>query len=532
MSRRSAAVLLAVIVLLRFVSMGAPPLFDKTEGRYGEIGREMAVSGDWITPTLHGGEPFWGKPPLHFWATALSFRLFGVNETAARLPGFLAGIGILIITYRLALMLFRDPPAARTAVVLLASSMLHFLLGGQVLLDGTFTLTLTGALASFGRIVAGDRRRSVGLLFFAFLGLALLAKGPIGPVLVFLAVAIHAAWSRSTAAFRGLPLLAGPIVTLLIAAPWYVLAERRTPGFLRYFFVNEHLLRYTKSDYGDLYGHGHVAPYGMIWLLAAAAFLPWTPLLAVRAWGALRTPRRATDRTIDDTECFLWAWALAPLLFFTLSRSLSFPYIFPALPPFALLVVRRFRAPSRAVTLGAGITVALLLAGAVYGAIDFAPPAHDTVLLVAPLLLIALALVVAGRLRNRSTALITAAMVIPAAVTQLSLFWSDEIGAQKSTRILADTVARDWEEGDVLFFDGLPLSAEFYFRGAARDLHGDAAALEEEAAAGWEEKILFVRKGRVEYLSSAGSSFLEREGEVGRYVRYRFRAPVGGAQEE
>ena len=56
---------LLALLLLRLATLGVAPLFDKTEGRYGEIGRAMAASGDWITPTLHGGEPFWGKPPLH-----------------------------------------------------------------------------------------------------------------------------------------------------------------------------------------------------------------------------------------------------------------------------------------------------------------------------------------------------------------------------------------------------------------------------------------------------------------------------------
>ncbi|HEU6454869.1 MAG TPA: glycosyltransferase family 39 protein, partial [Roseateles sp.] len=78
--------LLVLLVLARLSAMAWLPLMDTTEARYGDIGRRMAALGDWVTPWFDEGVPFWGKPPLSFWLTAASMRLFGLSEFAARLP--------------------------------------------------------------------------------------------------------------------------------------------------------------------------------------------------------------------------------------------------------------------------------------------------------------------------------------------------------------------------------------------------------------------------------------------------------------
>ena len=81
---RAVPILLGLLLLARLVGMAAAPLMDTTEARYGEIGRKMAELNDWVTPWFDYGVPYWGKPPLAFWVTAISFKLFGVNEFAAR----------------------------------------------------------------------------------------------------------------------------------------------------------------------------------------------------------------------------------------------------------------------------------------------------------------------------------------------------------------------------------------------------------------------------------------------------------------
>jgi 4-amino-4-deoxy-L-arabinose transferase-like glycosyltransferase len=93
--------LLASVLLARLALSALIPFMDTTEPRYAEIARIMAQSNDWITPWFNNGVPFWGKPPLSFWAQALSFKLFGVNEFAGRLPSWLANLGIVGLIYAL-----------------------------------------------------------------------------------------------------------------------------------------------------------------------------------------------------------------------------------------------------------------------------------------------------------------------------------------------------------------------------------------------------------------------------------------------
>ena len=71
--------LLGTLLLVRIIAMAVVPLADTTEPRYAEIARLMLTTNDWITPWFEPGVPFWGKPPLSFWAQALSFKLFGIN---------------------------------------------------------------------------------------------------------------------------------------------------------------------------------------------------------------------------------------------------------------------------------------------------------------------------------------------------------------------------------------------------------------------------------------------------------------------
>jgi len=80
---------LAAALLLPLISMAIVPCYDTSEPRYAEITRIMAETGDWVTPWFDPGVPFWGKPPLSFWAQALSIKTFGLTEFAVRFPSWL-----------------------------------------------------------------------------------------------------------------------------------------------------------------------------------------------------------------------------------------------------------------------------------------------------------------------------------------------------------------------------------------------------------------------------------------------------------
>jgi 4-amino-4-deoxy-L-arabinose transferase-like glycosyltransferase len=338
--------LLALLLLARLVTMAWLPLMDTTEARYAEISRKMAELGDWVTPWFDYGVPFWGKPPLSFWMTALSFQLFGVNEFTARLPHLLCGLGIIAFVWRFACR-WLDARRALLCLSLLAGSALFFVSVGAVMTDTALLLCLTWAMCSFWEALHAEtkvRQRLQAVGFFAAIGLGLLAKGPVMPVLVALSLAPWL-WQqrRWGEAWRRLPILGGLLLTVAIAQPWYFLAESRTPGFLSYFLLGEHWHRFVTPGWrGDLYGHAHRYMPGTIWLFALMGLLPWVVLLPLAIWRS-RAGREPLVPAAGDAKALprglsaylLW-WALMPLLFFSAARNIIPTYVLPAMPAAAL----------------------------------------------------------------------------------------------------------------------------------------------------------------------------------------------------
>lgn len=352
--RQLVLMLLATLVLtalLRGALSGIPPLFDVTEGRYGSIALQMYESGDWITPRVRiQGDlvPFWAKPPLQFWMGAASYALFGVNEFAARLPALLAGILMLWLVYRAGRVSGGVETGVLSALVL-ASSVLFLGLWGSVVLDVAASACSTGIVVSWMLSCSLPVRaaRPWRYLFFVFIGLGMLAKGPIVLVLGLGAVVLHALLSGRLRVLLRLPWPTGTLVSLAIFAPWYLLAEGATPGFLRYFFVNEHILRFLTPDYGDLYGAAHVRPRGTIWGFMLLGLMPWPLIFAGGAPRAIATLRERLSRPKGWERLFLVA-ALLPVLFFTPARSVVPTYVLPGLGFAAILIATGVRSTLRA----------------------------------------------------------------------------------------------------------------------------------------------------------------------------------------
>lgn len=345
--------LLASLLLARLVAMAELPLMDTTEARYGEIARKMAELGDWVTPWHDTGVPFWGKPPLSFWLSAASLRVLGTSEFAARLPQLLCTLLTLALIWHLGRQ--RAPREGGLAAALLAGSLGVFVGAAAVMTDPALVLGTTLSMAGFWLALHHEDRRARGRhgwLMFAGRAIGLLAKGPVALVLVGVPLLLWTVMSRRAATvWRAIPWLRGAALTLLLVAPWYLLAERHTPGFLRYFLLGEHWHRFMTPGWsGDLYGFAHRVAPGSIWLYALAAALPW-PLLVL-----LLLKRRLTAESPESTDAAYWRhflllWALWPLIFFTAARNIIWTYVLPSLPAVALLTAgwleRRFE-PARA----------------------------------------------------------------------------------------------------------------------------------------------------------------------------------------
>ena len=161
--------------------------------------------------------------------------------------------------------------------------------------------------------------------------------------LTFIPVAAWTLWTgRWRDVWRALPWFSGPLLALLIAAPWFLLMERRIPGYLNYFFVGENIKRFLVPGWGgDLYGHVHRTPPGTIWAFWLLAAFPWTLVFLANLW---RRRFRAFKTLRGDPQGFLLLWALTPMVFFTFSWSTVVTYVYPGLPALALLIAGALRA--------------------------------------------------------------------------------------------------------------------------------------------------------------------------------------------
>jgi len=346
--------LLAGVLLVRLGLSALIPFMDTTEARYGEIARVMAESGDWITPWFDAGVPFWGKPPLSFWVQALSFRLLGVNEFAGRLPSWLANLGVVWLVFRAGAALRPDLSAAVArsnglwAALIYSTTALGFLSAGTVMTDSFLVLGTSLTLCSLIlRLSGGSALWGWG--FFAGLAIGLLAKGPLALVLtgtpVFLWVLSCRQWR---ALWQSLPWLWGTLALLATVLPWYVLAELKTPGFLDYFIVGEHIRRFVISNWqGDLYGNAHQFTRGTIWLYLLLASFPWGFFLIAALFRKLRlrTQTGQTRALPQGLLVLICASALTPAVFFTFSGNILWTYVLPGLPFLALLSARYLPSP-------------------------------------------------------------------------------------------------------------------------------------------------------------------------------------------
>lgn len=336
---------LLVTLILRLLTMTILPLTDTTEARYAELARKMLETGNWVTPQHAYGVPFWAKPPLSIWSSALSMEVFGVNEFAARLPSLLYSLGILYITWFLAKARRNKDFALLNAVILFALP-LFFISAGAVMTDACLAFCVCLSLLSYWFHADTENNLTVtkktfyGYLFFMGIGLGTLAKGPMCLALIVPPIVLWQLTHRDLRNLKQLPWITGILLTIVIATPWYVLAEQRTPGFINYFIIGEHFKRFLVPGWsGDLYGHAHQVPLGMIWFYMAVATFPW--VLIILYWTVKNinhVKRLCTSCAYDKWVTYLFYWTIWPLIFFTVAKNIIIPYTLTTFMPFVLLI--------------------------------------------------------------------------------------------------------------------------------------------------------------------------------------------------
>ncbi|MGA2886662.1 MAG: glycosyltransferase family 39 protein [Terracidiphilus sp.] len=370
------ALLAAIFAAVILASLFTPPLLDDVDASHAQAAQHMAESGDWVTLKVNGIR-YLEKPPLPYWLDAALYRVFGQNAFSTHLPNALALLGCAWIGW-----LWAGRAWGRRAGFYAALGMLTsvgpFLFTRFAIPEALLSFLLL--LALYCLITGFESNRPIRFYaMWAALALAVLTKGLIAPIFFGAAALpflfVTGQWPR----WRQLKPVTGLILFLAIAAPWHILAGLANPdqghpignhptpgnvhGFWYFYFLNEHVFRFTGARFPHDYNR---LPFAAYWLLHLVWLFPWSlffPALFALAWKTRRnwmqhlrhetgqiansSPRLAAHEDAANsafgrrfrahTIWLLSLFAAFILLFFSLSTNQEY-YTFPAWPPLFLLI--------------------------------------------------------------------------------------------------------------------------------------------------------------------------------------------------
>ncbi|NOY22614.1 MAG: glycosyltransferase family 39 protein [Acidobacteria bacterium] len=308
-------------------------LWEPDEPRFALVAREMIQTGDFVMPHRNN-KPYPDKPPLFFWAIALSsLATGGVNTSAAMLPSAMAGAFLVFLVFCLARRLTEDDDTALLSALILATSFKIFWQASHAQIDMLLALLTTVAMYGYTRLEAGGGKRNV-VLAWAAMAFATLAKGPVGFILPVGAMLVYRRWSGRRR-YRELFAIAGVGVFLGIVGCWLVLLivqglRSGQSAYLENILFKQTVVRFAKSWH-------HYQPVYYFFKVILYDFFPWSPFLVSLIILKFK------KMEFSDTEKFLFSWVLFILLFFSIPMGKRGLYILPLYPAAAILVAGFFR---------------------------------------------------------------------------------------------------------------------------------------------------------------------------------------------
>lgn len=389
-------VLLGIFVF--FVNLGSASLFDMDEALYGTCAREMAERGDWVVPWFNG-QMFPDKPPLMFWMMIFCTKIFGATEFALRVHSALFAIGTALVTYHLGRLLFGSI-VGFWAGVIVSTSIIFTVSARAATVDSALTFAVSLAIlivVRAGHISQPGRETALGgfspggwlsfVLMYAAVGVAVLAKGPVGAIMPLCSIGLFlmiinrpapeelpegrsVTWlarllrmplewldRRATrpvarrvavslypvAEFLGLLTpgrffraawqmrpLTGLVVLALVAAPWYVLVGMRTDWqWLLEFMAKYNLGPFVKPILG------HTGPFYYHFLAVFIGFFPWSVFLGPTVVEVVQRLRQRDPCRVGLV--LVTCWATVVIGFWSVVAMKLPHHILPAYPALALL---------------------------------------------------------------------------------------------------------------------------------------------------------------------------------------------------
>ncbi len=349
-----------VFFAVYFAALFSPSLLDDADATHAQAAQHMAISGDYVTLKVDGIR-YLEKPPLPYWLAATDYHLFGFNVFATHLPQTLAVLGCALLAFFWARRAYSERAAFYAALAFLTSIGV-FLFTRWFIPESILTLLIALALYLF---LTGleDHRPSRLYAAYAMLALAMLAKGLIAPVFFLGAVLPYLLLTGEYRRWREFHLFSGTLLFLLIAAPWHILASLHNPdqghpvgniptfgnvhGFLYFYFINEHVLRFLGKRYPHDYNK---QPSYVFWFSHLVWLFPWSlywPAALHRAWRNRNRQSSATNaapllerfrhRSFAGKSTLLLAlYAGFILIFFSFSTNQEY-YTYPAYFPLLML---------------------------------------------------------------------------------------------------------------------------------------------------------------------------------------------------
>jgi len=311
-------------------------LIGADEPRYAQVAREMLARHDWITPTL-GGKPWLEKPPLYYWQAMLAFSIFGVSDWAARLPSAVDATLMVVVTY---LFLRRFRPGFQLDGALMTASAAGIIgFARAASTDMPLAATFAIALLAWFAWYESESRRFLAL-FYCFLALGMLAKGPVAPLLAAVIILVFATATSDYRLLGRTLWVPGIMLFCAVVLPWHIAVQIKNPEFLRVFILQHNLARFGTNLYH------HPEPFWYYVPVTLLGLIPWTVFVVaslaetIRVWWTARREILDSERALD---VFLVIWVAVPVAFFSLSQSKLPGYIVPALPAGTLLLAEYVR---------------------------------------------------------------------------------------------------------------------------------------------------------------------------------------------
>jgi len=324
----------SLMLFIWFFALGLRDLISTDEGRYADIAMEMLQTGDWITPRLNG-LLYFEKPPLQYWASAISFALFGFNDFTARLWPGLTGFLTVIAVWFTAKRLWGSEAGEYAALVTVSCAWMftnsHFLT-----LDMGVSFFLALSLCCF--LLAQDAKESHQQAWWmracwAAMAGATLSKGLIGLLIPGASLFFYSVINRDIKPWLRMQWISGLGLFLLFAAPWFYLVSARNPEFAQFFFIHEHVERFLTTT------HQHEGPLWFFIPDVLIGLLPWTSLLFVMLIAGWRKTDSDDDKnSAFNPKRFLIVWCGFIFVFFSVSGSKLPSYILPIFPALGLLI--------------------------------------------------------------------------------------------------------------------------------------------------------------------------------------------------